>query len=68
MRFLHRAQTSSQRRFTILQDQHIVLIHRCQYVVLRLKPYKLGFEIPNTPLETPHLCDHPGVGTADVAK
>jgi hypothetical protein len=58
----------SQRRFTVLQDQHIVLINRCQYVVLRLKPYELGLKVPYTPLETSHLCDDPGVGTADVAK
>jgi hypothetical protein len=57
-----------QRRFTIFQGEHVVLIHRCQYVVLGLKPDELGFEIPNTPLETPHLCDDPGVGTTDVAK
>jgi hypothetical protein len=60
--------TSGQCRFAVLQGQDFVLIHRCEHVILRLKPYEFGLEIPNAPLETPHLRDHPGVGTADVAE
>ncbi len=58
-----------ERRFPVLQGQDLnVLVHRCQRIVLRLKPYQLGFEIPDTSLKTSHLRDHPGVGPADVAE
>src|SRR5437868_13710912 len=64
-----RRRRSGQRRFTVLhcKRHHVVLRRRRQRVVLRLKPYKFGFQITYTLLKAPHLRDHPGVGTADVA-
>ena len=40
--------------------------HKC--IVLVLKPHKLGFQVSHSLLETAHLRDHPGIGTANVAK
>ena len=61
--------TLGERRFPIIESQDFhVLLNGCQRIVLRLKPQKLGFQIPYAPLKTPHLRDHTGVGTADVAE
>jgi hypothetical protein len=39
-----------------------------KYVILFLKPDKLGFEVAYSLLEASHLGNHAGVGTADVAE
>jgi hypothetical protein len=58
-------------RWFAVQDQHVLLGASClrgERVVLVLKPHKLGFKVANTLLETAHLRDHAGIGTADVAE
>jgi hypothetical protein len=58
-----------QRRFAVRRTQgNEIILSRGQSVVLRLEPYELGLQIPDAPLKTSHLRDHPGVGTADVAE
>jgi hypothetical protein len=41
---------------------------RRERVILLLEPYKLLFEITYSLLETAHLRDHAGIGSADVAE
>jgi hypothetical protein len=57
-------------RWLAIQDQHVLGASclRRERVVLFLKPHKLGFEVANALLETAHLRDHAGIGTADVAE
>ena len=57
-------------RWLAIQDQHVLGASclRCERVVLFLKPHKFGFKITNALLETAHLGDHAGIGTADVAE
>ena len=58
------------KRWLAVQDQHVLgaCSLRGERVVLFLKPVKLGFEVANALLETAHLRDHAGIGTADVAE
>ena len=41
---------------------------RCERVVLGLEPYELGLQVTDTLLKAPHLRNHAGVRTADVAE
>jgi hypothetical protein len=59
---------SGERRFAV-RHQHVRA--GCLYrerLVLVLEPHKLGFQVPYSLLETAHLGNHTGVGTADVAE
>jgi hypothetical protein len=57
-------------RWLTVQNQHVLGTSslRGKYIVLFLEPHKLGFQVANTLLETAHLRDHAGIGTADVAE
>jgi hypothetical protein len=61
---------SSGIRRLAVQYEHVILVAdtsgKC--VVSFLEPHKLGFQVANTLLETAHLGDHAGIGTADVAE
>jgi hypothetical protein len=61
--------SSGVRRLAV-QYEHVFLVTvtSSKRVVLFLKPCKLGFQVANTLLETAHLGDHAGIGTADVAE
>jgi hypothetical protein len=61
--------SSGERRLAV-QYEHVVLVTAAsgKCVVLFLEPHKLGFQVANTLLETAHLGDHAGIGTADVAE
>jgi hypothetical protein len=61
--------SSGVRRLAV-QYEHALLMTDAsgQRVVLFLEPRKLGFQVANTLLETAHLGDHAGIGTADVAE
>jgi hypothetical protein len=61
---------SSGIRRLAVQNKHIILVTDAsgKRVVLFLEPDKLGFQVANTLLETAHLGDHAGIGTADVAE
>jgi hypothetical protein len=62
--------TSSGKRRLAVHNEHAVLVPATSSkgVVLFLEPHKLGFQVANTLLETAHLGDHAGIGTADVAE
>lgn len=62
--------SSSGESWLAVQYEHVILVTGSggKRVVLFLKPHKLGFQVANALLETAHLGDHAGIGTADVAE
>jgi hypothetical protein len=62
--------SSSGESWLAVQYEHVLLVTGPggKRVVLFLKPHKLGFQVANALLETAHLGDHAGIGTADVAE
>jgi hypothetical protein len=70
LRFLPCRVSSSGESWLAVQYEHVVLVTGSggKRVVLFLKPHKLGFQVANALLETAHLGDHAGIGTADVAE
>jgi hypothetical protein len=70
LQFLPCRVSSSGESWLAVQYQHVILVtgsgDKC--VVLFLEPHKLGFQVANALLETAHLGDHAGIGTADVAE
>jgi hypothetical protein len=62
--------SSSGESWLAVQYQHVILVTGLgsKRVVLFLEPHKLGFQVANALLETAHLGDHAGIGTADVAE
>jgi hypothetical protein len=58
------------KRGLAIQNQLVFLVS-CLFserVVLLLKPYKLGLEVPYALLKAAHLGNHAGIWTADVAE
>lgn len=60
---------SGEGRLAILQTgERLVARLSRKGVVLRLEPYELCLQVPDSLLETAHFRDHPRVRTADVAE
>jgi len=52
-----------------VRHQHVLVASlNHQRLVLFLKPYKLSFQVAYSLLETAHLGNDAGIGTADVAE
>jgi hypothetical protein len=62
--------TSGQRRFAILGSKRhdFIVSNSGKRVVFGLEPYELGLQVTDTLLQAPHLRNHAGVRTADVAE
>jgi hypothetical protein len=60
---------SSDERGLAFRDQHVLVgsLNR-QRVILGLEPNKLGFQVAYSLLETAHLGNDAGIGTAYVAE
>ena len=60
---------SGERRLALpISDEQFVAYLGGQCVILVLEPHQRGFQVSHSLLETAHLRDHPGIGTANVAK
>jgi hypothetical protein len=62
--------TSGQRRFAVLGSEchDFIVSDGGKRVVFGLEPYELGLQVTDTLLQAPHLRNHAGVRTADVAE
>jgi hypothetical protein len=68
--FKRAALTSGQRRFAILDGKRhdFIVSNSGKRVVFGLEPYEFGLQVTDTLLQAPHLRNHAGVRTADVAE